>query len=113
MPVYAYHCRSCDQNFEVKQSFNDIPLRNCVLCETPGSVHRIIQPAGIVFKGSGWYVTDSKGASSGTTTSTKSSTSAGDNNTGNANGSYEKSSDENKTIKGKATAVASESAAAD
>lgn len=62
MPVYAYHCRECDSNFDFKQSFNDDPLRVCQVCGTEGHVIRVIQPAGVVFKGSGFYVTDTRGA---------------------------------------------------
>ncbi len=64
MPTYAYHCRACDNDFEVKQRFSDDPLTDCIICETEESVFRVIQPAGIVFKGSGWYVTDSRGSGS-------------------------------------------------
>lgn len=72
MPVYAYQCRACDNSFEVKQSFNDDPLTTCTVCETEGAVFRVIQPAGVVFKGSGWYVTDSRGKNSaGVTSATK------------------------------------------
>ncbi|MCB9436188.1 MAG: zinc ribbon domain-containing protein [Anaerolineales bacterium] len=70
MPVYAYQCRACDNSFEVKQSFNDDPLTTCAVCETEGTVFRVIQPAGVVFKGSGWYVTDSRGKNSAGVTST-------------------------------------------
>ncbi len=58
MPTYTYHCRECENDFDIKQSFRDDPLTDCVVCERRDSVHRVIQPAGIVFKGSGWYVKD-------------------------------------------------------
>jgi putative FmdB family regulatory protein len=61
MPLYAYQCRTCGHNFEARQSFNDAPLADCPNCHTAGSVFRVIQPTGVVFKGSGWYITDSKG----------------------------------------------------
>lgn len=64
MPTYAYHCRACENDFEVKQRFSDDPLTECIICETEDAVFRVIQPAGIVFKGSGWYVTDSRGSGS-------------------------------------------------
>jgi putative FmdB family regulatory protein len=56
MPVYEYVCESCNERFEIKQKFTDDPLNICPRCS--GSIHRVIQPAKIVFKGSGFYVTD-------------------------------------------------------
>lgn len=61
MPVYAYQCEECGVLFERRQSFDDAPVSVCPECE--GSVRRLIQPAGIIFRGSGFYVTDHKGAS--------------------------------------------------
>ena len=79
MPTYAYHCRACEKDFEVKQRFSDNPLTECVVCETEDAVFRVIQPAGIVFKGSGWYVTDSRGSrSNGAKSSAASTTSKND-----------------------------------
>lgn len=63
MPVYAYECKDCGVRFDRKQSFNDEALRVCPECE--GSVHRLIQPAGVIFKGSGFYSTDNRGSKSG------------------------------------------------
>jgi putative FmdB family regulatory protein len=61
MPVYVYQCDSCGVTFERLQSFNEDPLTNCPECD--GHVHRVIQPVGIVFKGSGFYVTDNRAKS--------------------------------------------------
>jgi putative FmdB family regulatory protein len=58
MPTYAYRCDKCGVRFERAQSFSAKPLTRCPECD--GHVHRLIQPAGIVFKGSGWYVTENK-----------------------------------------------------
>ncbi len=63
MPTYVYACDACGKRFEQFQSFKDEPLSVCH-CGVEGKVRRVIQPAGIVFKGSGWYITDSKGAGS-------------------------------------------------
>jgi putative FmdB family regulatory protein len=85
MPTYAYHCRACEKDFEAKQRFSDDPLTECIICEAEDAVFRVIQPAGIVFKGSGWYVTDSRGSggngakSSTATTTTKNETSESEN----------------------------------
>ncbi|HWQ13157.1 MAG TPA: FmdB family zinc ribbon protein [Roseiflexaceae bacterium] len=58
MPTYVYACDSCGAQFEQFQSFKDAPLRTCPSCS--GDVRRVFQPVGIVFKGSGWYITDSR-----------------------------------------------------
>lgn len=63
MPTYVYACKSCGNQFEKFQSFKDDPLTVCP-CGQEGQVRRVIQPAGIVFKGSGWYINDSRGSSS-------------------------------------------------
>lgn len=68
MPTYVYACDACGKQFEQFQSFKDEPLTVC-RCGTEGKVRRVIQPAGVVFKGSGWYINDSRGASSSSVTS--------------------------------------------
>lgn len=62
MPTYVYECEDCGVRFERLQSYSDAPLRDCPECN--GHVHRVIQPVGVIFKGSGFYVTDNKGKSS-------------------------------------------------
>lgn len=62
MPTYVYECADCGVRFERLQSYTDAPLRDCPECN--GHVHRVIQPVGVIFKGSGFYVTDNKGKSS-------------------------------------------------
>jgi putative FmdB family regulatory protein len=66
MPTYAYRCEKCSVEFERFQKFSDKPLTKCPECK--GKVRRVPQAAGVVFKGSGWYITDSKSASSATST---------------------------------------------
>ncbi len=56
MPIYEYKCERCSACFEVKQSFKDKPLVVCHVCG--GEARRIFRPVPIVFKGSGFYVTD-------------------------------------------------------
>jgi putative FmdB family regulatory protein len=58
MPIYQYRCESCGVSFERTQRFSEDPLKNCPECS--GKVHRVIQPVGIIFKGSGFYVTDNR-----------------------------------------------------
>jgi putative FmdB family regulatory protein len=58
MPLYEYECQECGLRFERRQSFSDPRITECPECNGP--VIRLIQPAGIIFKGSGFYVTDNR-----------------------------------------------------
>lgn len=58
MPTYEYACRDCGEHLEVVQSFKDAPLTECGRCG--GSLRKVFSAAGIIFKGSGYYVTDSR-----------------------------------------------------
>src|SRR5579864_2762793 len=62
VPTYTYKCIACDDVVEKRQSFSDPPLTTCEQCG--GALRKVIHPVGIVFKGSGWYITDSRSASS-------------------------------------------------
>jgi putative FmdB family regulatory protein len=66
MPIYEYECENCGTRFEKMQSIADEPVRQCPECS--GSVHKVFHPAGIIFKGSGWYITDSRKSTSGAVT---------------------------------------------
>ncbi len=59
MPTYQYACDACGASVEVRQRFSDDPLVDCADCGLP-SLRRVIFPAGVIFKGSGWYKTDSR-----------------------------------------------------
>jgi len=62
MPIYTYRCESCGVQFERHQSFTDEPLKRCPECNK-NSLRKVLTPAGIIFKGSGWYATDHKSTS--------------------------------------------------
>jgi putative FmdB family regulatory protein len=62
MPTYSYHCDTCGHDFEAIQRFAEEPLTECPVCGS--AIRRVIQPVGVVFKGSGWYITDSRPKSS-------------------------------------------------
>ena len=64
MPTYGYHCPSCEAEFEVFQRMTDASGADCPRCGTPG--RRVFFPTGIVFKGSGFYKTDSRRATTAT-----------------------------------------------
>lgn len=56
MPLYQYGCATCGAQLERRQRFNDPALTECPSCR--GRLVRMIQPPGIIFKGTGWYCTD-------------------------------------------------------
>ena len=56
VPIYEYQCEACNHKFEVIQKVTDRPIRKCVLCR--GKVYKVLSAPGLLFKGSGWYVTD-------------------------------------------------------
>lgn len=58
MPIYEYACTSCGHRFERKQGFHETPVMTCPVCSSP--VRKVLHPVGVVFKGSGWYITDSR-----------------------------------------------------
>ena len=59
MPTYEYACTECGDRTEVVQSISDAPLTTCTVCGGP--LRKVFSPVGIVFKGSGFYRTDSRG----------------------------------------------------
>jgi putative FmdB family regulatory protein len=69
MPTYVYACDGCGKGFEKFQSFKDAPLQTCPHC-SQDTIRRVFQPVGIVFKGSGWYITDSRNATNASLTDT-------------------------------------------
>ena len=72
MPLYEYQCLDKGHTFEVRHPITQDPVKECPVCG--GSVRRIIYPVGIVFKGSGFYATDSRGK--GVSSSTRGSDSS-------------------------------------
>lgn len=102
MPTYSYECTECGNRFDIVQAFTDNTLTTCEKCS--GRLRKLFNSVGIVFKGSGFYRTDSreasqkaKSAANGSSTSDSGSSSAsGDKNgstaaSGEKNGSSEKS----------------------
>jgi putative FmdB family regulatory protein len=59
MPTYEYACTECGDRTEAVQSIADAPLTTCTVCG--GRLRKVFSPVGIVFKGSGFYRTDSRG----------------------------------------------------
>ena len=74
MPTYAYACTECEHRFEIVQSFVDDSLTECPKCD--GRLRKLFNAVGVVFKGSGFYRTDSRN-SAGSTSSDSSSSGGG------------------------------------
>jgi len=102
VPTYTYKCTACDEVIEKRQSFSDAPLTTCEQCG--GALRKVIHPVGIVFKGSGWYITDSRSSSAASSngrsgpsssekeSSAKSSETSGDKESGSSKDSSDSSS---------------------
>ena len=93
MPIYGYKCKQCGHELEVLQSISDAPLKTCPECMGP--LQKQLYPAGIIFKGSGFYSTDYKGGSKSSTSSTSSSSS--DSGNGKSESSSEPAKSESKS----------------
>ncbi|MEO3807235.1 FmdB family zinc ribbon protein [Nonomuraea sp. B1E8] len=74
MPTYQYACNDCGEQLEVVQKFTDDALTVCPSCE--GNLRKVFSAVGIVFKGSGFYKTDSRSSTSGASTSSSASSSS-------------------------------------
>jgi putative FmdB family regulatory protein len=61
VPTYQYACTACDERLEAVQSFTDAPLTECPACG--GALRKVFSAVGVVFKGSGFYKTDSRAKS--------------------------------------------------
>ncbi|MFI7607009.1 FmdB family zinc ribbon protein [Micromonospora sp. NPDC049366] len=117
VPTYQYACTACGQQLEAVQSFSDAPLTECPACQ--GRLRKVFNSVGIVFKGSGFYRTDSRSSgsdsSSSTTTSKPAKTESSSGSTTSAttsssNGSSSSSGGSSSGGAGKATAASSSSA---
>ena len=85
MPTYSYRCRDCDVAFDIQQSFNEDSLTVCPECN--GALRKLFNSVGVVFKGSGFYRTDSRAAgdsksASSAATSSSDSTGGGSSSSG-------------------------------
>ena len=65
MPTYEYQCDACDHNFDEFQSINDAPLKKCPKCKKQGLKRLVGGGAGLICKGTGFYITDYKKKSGG------------------------------------------------
>ncbi|WP_093575441.1 FmdB family zinc ribbon protein [Amycolatopsis rubida] len=72
MPTYQYACKECDHRFEAVQSFSDPSLTVCPQCSGP--LRKVFSSVGVVFKGSGFYRTDSRDSSKSSASATPAKT---------------------------------------
>ncbi len=115
MPTYSYACTECDNRFDIVQGFSDDALTTCEKCS--GRLRKLFNSVGIVFKGSGFYRTDSRedgkkssktpANGSATSDSASSSGSSEKNGSSQTNGSREKSTEKSSSTPAPSTAAAS------
>ncbi|QIS06245.1 FmdB family transcriptional regulator [Nocardia brasiliensis] len=103
MPTYSYACTQCDNRFDIVQSFSDESLTVCPECS--GKLRKLFNSVGIVFKGSGFYRTDSRGGAS--TASEPAKSDNGKSDSGSSSSSSSDSSSSNGSSTTASTAVAS------
>lgn len=113
MPTYQYACTECDHAFEQVQSFSDASLTECPQCE--GRLRKVYNAVGVVFKGSGFYRTDSRSgsgssssgsSSSGSSSSSSSTSGSGDSSSSGSSSSASSSSGSSSTSTSSASAPA-------
>jgi putative FmdB family regulatory protein len=112
VPTYQYACTACDHRFEAVQSFSDPSLTDCPVCS--GRLRKVFSSVGIVFKGSGFYRTDSRAgttasesAKSDTKTETKSEAKSESNGSGSSSSSSKESSSSSSSSSSTPAAAAS------
>lgn len=103
VPTYSYACTQCDNRFDIVQSFSDESLTVCPKCS--GKLRKLFNSVGIVFKGSGFYRTDSRGGAS--TASEPAKSDNGKSDSGSSSSSSSDSSSSNGSSTTASTAVAS------
>jgi putative FmdB family regulatory protein len=111
VPTYQYTCTKCGEPVEAVQKFSDEPLTVCSACG--GRLRKVFSPVGIVFKGSGFYRTDSRKNSTSTVPADKSSSdsSSSSSDTSSDSGSSNGSSDKPAAKKAETTSTAAKSSA--
>ncbi|MCM3895756.1 MULTISPECIES: FmdB family zinc ribbon protein [Gordonia] len=107
MPTYSYACTECDNKFDIVQSFSDDSLTECPQCS--GRLRKLFNSVGIVFKGSGFYRTDSRSGSSSSEAASSSSKSDGGSSSESSSSSSSSSDSSSSSSSGSSTSSKSES----
>ncbi|WP_082375559.1 FmdB family zinc ribbon protein [Pseudonocardia sp. HH130629-09] len=112
MPTYQYACTACDHRFEAVQSFSDDALSTCPNCG--GTLRKVFSSVGIVFKGSGFYRTDSRSGSvsSGSSSESAKSDSSSSSSSSDSSSSGSSSSSDSGSSSSSTSSTASSSKAA-
>ncbi|MCV7150078.1 FmdB family zinc ribbon protein [Mycolicibacterium pyrenivorans] len=104
MPTYSYACTECDNKFDVVQSFTDDSMTECPQCN--GRLRKLFGKVGVVFKGSGFYRTDSREASKNSAKSSSNSSSSSESSSSAASSSStEKSTSSDKSSSSSSSAA--------
>jgi len=104
MPTYNYRCAACGHSFDQFQKFSEDTLTDCPECS--GLIRRVMQPVGIVFKGSGWYINDSRNSNKAAKSSAESTSSSDANGSGKTDSKPEKTTTDKAPSDSKKTPVA-------
>lgn len=103
MPTYQYACTQCGERLEVIQKFSDDPLTVCPACA--GALRKVFSPVGVVFKGSGFYKTDSRTSSKSSSSSSSSESKSTDSTPAKTEGSSADPKSTDKSSGGSSTAT--------
>jgi putative FmdB family regulatory protein len=109
VPTYSYACTECDNKFDVVQAFTDDSLTECPRCH--GRLRKVFGKVGVVFKGSGFYRTDSREAGKSSASSSKSSESSSSEKSGSSSASEKSGSEKSSSTKDSSSSSSSGSSA--
>ncbi len=101
MPTYSYACTECGNRFDAVQAFSDDSLTSCPKCS--GRLRKLFGSVGVVFKGSGFYRTDSREAAKSTINGSSSSSESAASSSSSSEKSSDKSSDKSSSDKSSAS----------
>ena len=107
MPTYSYACTECDNKFDLVQAFSDDALTECPQCD--GRLRKLFGKVGVVFKGSGFYRTDSREAAKSASKSASNGAAKSDSESSSSSGSTEKKSEPSKSDSSGSSSSKSES----
>ena len=110
MPTYSYACTECDNRFDAVQAFTDDALTTCPECS--GRLRKLFNSVGVVFKGSGFYRTDSREASKSSVKSDSSSSSSSEKTSSSSDSSSSSSSSSKPSSSEKSSSTSTPAAAA-
>ncbi|KDE98931.1 FmdB family transcriptional regulator [Mycolicibacterium aromaticivorans JS19b1 = JCM 16368] len=105
MPTYSYACTECDNRFDAVQAFSDDALTTCPECS--GRLRKLFNSVGVVFKGSGFYRTDSREAGKSSSKSESPSSSSSEKSSSSSDSSSSSSSSSSSTSSAPAAAASS------